>query len=111
MGLRVKDGGGSEGRPVMGQIGVAPTHTGNITPRESGQTSTRSLVTRNLMGTQIQEFVERGAAARTAGASLRTVIRQGGWRSLQSIVKVGEEVCSSNASCDRDVSPGLSRVR
>ena len=55
----------------MGRIGVALTHTGHITPRESGQTSTGSLVTRNLMGTQVREFVEQGAAARTAGASLR----------------------------------------
>ena len=44
MGLRVKEDGESEGRPVMGRIGVAPS--GNITPRESGQTSIRSFLTR-----------------------------------------------------------------
>jgi membrane protease YdiL (CAAX protease family) len=36
-----------------------------------GQTSTWSLVTRNLMGTQKQEFVEKGATKAVAGASLR----------------------------------------
>ena len=46
MGLRVRDRGGSEGRPVMGRIGVEPQ--GDITPRESGQTSARSLVTREF---------------------------------------------------------------
>ncbi len=44
---------------------------GNITSRESGQTSTGSLVTRNLMGMQKQEFVEKGATVVVAGASLR----------------------------------------
>jgi hypothetical protein len=58
MGLRVKDGGESEGRSVMGRIGVAFIHTNNITPRESGQTSTWSLVTGKLMVTPKQEFVE-----------------------------------------------------
>ncbi len=46
-GLRVGDGGKSEGRAVTVRIGVAP-HQGNITPRESGQTSTWSLITRAL---------------------------------------------------------------
>jgi hypothetical protein len=46
MGLRVKEGGKSESYPVMGWIGVEPF--GNITPRESGQTSTRSFITREL---------------------------------------------------------------
>ena len=63
----------------MGRIGVALTHTSHITPRESGQTSTGSLVTRNLMGTQIQEFVEQGAAEVAAGASLRTPVE---WHSI-----------------------------
>jgi hypothetical protein len=40
----VKDGGRSEGRPVMGRIGVESS--GEITPRESGPTSLGSLVTR-----------------------------------------------------------------
>jgi len=57
MGLWVKDGGGSERRLVTRRIGVAPSY-GNITPRESGQTSTWSLVTRKLMVTPKQEFVE-----------------------------------------------------
>ena len=44
MGLRVREGGGSQGRPVMGRIGVEPQ--GNITPRESEQTSAWCPVTR-----------------------------------------------------------------
>jgi len=61
----------------MRWIGVAPTHTDNITPRESGQTSTGSFVTRMLMGMQKQEFVDKGVAAdakhptEATGASLR----------------------------------------
>jgi hypothetical protein len=43
-GRRVKDGGGSERRPVIGRIGVESS--GKITPRESGPTSLGSLVTR-----------------------------------------------------------------
>lgn len=46
MGVRVQDGGASEGRLVMRRIGVAPQ--GNITSRASEQTSTRSFVTRAL---------------------------------------------------------------
>ena len=34
---RVKDEGASEGRPVMGRLGIEPV--GNIIPRASGQTS------------------------------------------------------------------------
>ena len=52
MGLRVKDRGGREGHPVMGWTGVEPP--GDITPRESGQTSARSLVTREF-GKAIKE--------------------------------------------------------
>lgn len=52
---------------------------GNITPRESGQTSTGSLVTRNLMAMQKQEFVEKGAAMKAAGASLREPVD---WHSI-----------------------------
>jgi len=63
----------------MGWIGVAFAHTSNITPRESGQTSTGSFVTRNLMGTPIQEFVEQGAAEVAAGASLRKPVE---WHSI-----------------------------
>jgi len=44
MGLRAWEGGESECLSVMEGIGVEPT--GDITPRESGQTSTWSLVTR-----------------------------------------------------------------
>ncbi|CAA9304296.1 MAG: hypothetical protein AVDCRST_MAG93-4812 [uncultured Chloroflexia bacterium] len=44
--LRVKDGGGSEGRAVMARIGVALPS--KITPRVSVQTSTWSLTTRAL---------------------------------------------------------------
>ena len=46
MGWRVEEGGKSEGRPVMERIGVEST--GNITPRESGQTSIWSLITREF---------------------------------------------------------------
>jgi len=42
--LRVKDGGKSEGRSVMERIGFEQTC--NINPRESGLTSTWSLITR-----------------------------------------------------------------
>jgi RNA-directed DNA polymerase len=78
MGLRAKDGEGSKGQPVMGWIGVAPPY-GNITPRESGQTFTGSLVTRNLMGTQKQGFVEKGATEVVAGANLREPVA---WHSI-----------------------------
>lgn len=44
--VRVKDDGESEGRAVMARIRVAPL--GNITLRESGQTSVWSLLTREL---------------------------------------------------------------
>jgi hypothetical protein len=37
------------------------------------------LVTRNLMGTPIQEFVEQGAAEVAAGASLRKPVE---WHSI-----------------------------
>jgi len=63
----------------MGWIGVVFAHTSSITPRESGQTSTGSFVTRNLMGTPIQEFVEQGAAEVAAGASLRKPVE---WHSI-----------------------------
>jgi RNA-directed DNA polymerase len=46
MGLRVREDGESESRPVMGRIGVEPN--GDITSRESGQTSIRSFITREL---------------------------------------------------------------
>ena len=44
MGRRVKDGGGSECRPVTGRIGVEPT--GDITPPEREPTSLGSSLTR-----------------------------------------------------------------
>ena len=44
MGVRAKEDGKSEGRFVMRRIGVALP--GKITPRESGQTSIRSFLTR-----------------------------------------------------------------
>ena len=46
MGRRVWDGGGSEGHFVTKWIAVEPP--GNITARESGQTSTGSFLTREL---------------------------------------------------------------
>ncbi len=44
MELRVWEDGASECRPVIGRIEVEPF--GNITSRESGQTSIWSLITR-----------------------------------------------------------------
>ena len=44
--VRVKECGESEGWPVTGRIGIASQ--GNIIPRESGQTSAWSFVTRKL---------------------------------------------------------------
>jgi hypothetical protein len=46
MELRVREDGESEGRPVMGRIGVEPN--GDMIPRESGQTSIWSFITRGL---------------------------------------------------------------
>ena len=43
MGRRVEDEGGSEGRSVIGRIGVEPS--GEITPRESGPSSLGCLRT------------------------------------------------------------------
>jgi hypothetical protein len=45
--VRVKESGESEGRPVIGRIGVEPP--GEIIPRESGQTSTGSFFTREFV--------------------------------------------------------------
>jgi hypothetical protein len=52
MGGRVAGDGKSEGYPVIGWIGVAPS--GNIIPRESGLTSIGSFFTREL-GKRIRE--------------------------------------------------------
>jgi hypothetical protein len=46
MELRVREDGESEGHPVMGRIGVEPN--GDMIPRESGQTSIWSFITRGL---------------------------------------------------------------
>src|SRR5688572_9540394 len=46
MGLRVKEDGKSEGRSVIELIGVESL--GNITPRESGQTSIGSFLTKSF---------------------------------------------------------------
>ncbi len=70
MGLRVRDRGGSEGRPVMERTGVEPQ--GDITPRESGQTSARSLVTREF-GKATKE------ARQMAGERVRGGPRMGGF--------------------------------
>ena len=70
MGLRVKDDGKSEGRPVMGRIGVEPR--GDITPRESGQTSIRSFITREL-GKPIKEEKQMTVKLMTGAASHETV--------------------------------------
>lgn len=46
MELRAREDGESEGRPVMGRIGVEPN--GDMIPRESGRTSIWSFITRGL---------------------------------------------------------------
>jgi hypothetical protein len=46
MEVRVEECGESEGRPVMGWIGVESKD--NIIPRESGQTSTGSFFTKEF---------------------------------------------------------------
>jgi RNA-directed DNA polymerase len=66
MGWRVQDGGKSERCSVMEQIGVAPY--GNITPRESGQTSTWSLITREL-DQSTKEATQMTTAAPVGAAS------------------------------------------
>lgn len=64
-GLRVKEDGGSESLPVMGKIGVALQ--GNITPRESGQTSSWSHLTREP-DPPTRETKQMTAATTPAGA-------------------------------------------
>jgi hypothetical protein len=103
----------------MGRIGVeAPSS--DITPRESGQTSTWSLVTRNLKETRIQEFVEGEQTQMwTADASLREPVEWHGinWKDAHRNVRrlqariVKAKQSGKAASCDRGVSRGLSRVR
>jgi RNA-directed DNA polymerase len=84
MELWVEESGKSECRPVMGRIGVAPE--GNITPRESGQTSVRSFMARTLDQTTPEEkqmTAERVTTelseATAAGASFHGVI---GWHAI-----------------------------
>jgi RNA-directed DNA polymerase len=68
MGLRVKEEGASEGRSVRERIPVEPH--GNITGRESGQTSLGSFITREW-GEPTQETLQM-----TAGAPAGAVSRQ-----------------------------------
>src|SRR3712207_6643816 len=63
--LRVQEGGESERRAVTARIGVAPL--GNITPRESGQTSAWSLITRTSGKPTKEE--KQMTAVQPAGAS------------------------------------------
>jgi RNA-directed DNA polymerase len=65
MGLRAREGGGSECLSVMGGIGIAPQ--GNIIPRESGQTSAWSLITREF-GKSLQAGRQMTAVITLAGA-------------------------------------------
>jgi hypothetical protein len=65
MGVRAKEDGKSEGRSVMGRIGVAPP--GKITPRESGQTSIWSFLTRKTE-LPTQETKQMAAVETQAGA-------------------------------------------
>lgn len=64
-GLRVWEGGGSECLPVMGRIGIASLD--NIIPRESEQTSTWSLITREF-GELSREGKQMTAGIVLAGA-------------------------------------------
>ncbi len=75
MGLRAKENGKSEGRPVMGRIGVTPE--GTIIPRESEQTSVWSFMTRKL-GKQIQEAKQMTANTFAGAASHNEV----NWRTI-----------------------------
>ena len=59
MGRRVEDEGRSEGRSVIGRIGVEPR--GEITPRESGPTSLGCLRTRP--SDQLAQETEQMSAA------------------------------------------------
>ena len=67
MGRRVKDGGGSEGRPVIGRIGVEPT--GDITPPEREPTSLGSSLTREPRPTDSGGKADMTRAATPAGAA------------------------------------------
>ena len=67
MGRRVKEEGASERRPVMGRIGVE--RRSDITPRESGQTSLWSFVTREPWPTDSGRQADMSAAATLAGAA------------------------------------------
>jgi RNA-directed DNA polymerase len=71
MGLRVWEGGGSECLPVMGGIGAESSD--NIAPRESGQTSAWSLITRKF-GKPSKEGKQMTAVATLAGAPTYKVI-------------------------------------
>ena len=72
------------------------------------------------MGTQKQEFVEKGATEVVAGASLREPVawhdinwkqaHRNGHRLQARIVKAKKERIKA-ASCERGVSSGLSRMR
>jgi len=99
-GLRVEDGGRSESLPVMGRIGVEPVGkvrerswqptqtTGEITPRENGQTSTGSLVTRDP-GKLLERGKQMTAVATRAGAPLNITVdwQQINWKKVNRNVK------------------------
>ncbi len=74
MGLRAKEDGKSESRSVMERIGVKPK--GNITPRESGQTSIWSLVTRELEKTGKEDKADDGSIDYWCGLPPRVRWRQ-----------------------------------
>src|SRR2546423_11401558 len=67
MSQRVEDEGTSERRPVMGRTGVEPP--GDITPRESGQTSLGSSVTREPWPTDSGGEADLSAGQTPAGAA------------------------------------------
>jgi N-terminal domain of reverse transcriptase len=66
-GRRVKDGGGSECRPVTGRIGVEPK--GDITPPERAPTSLGSSLTREPRPTDSGSNADMTRAATPAGAA------------------------------------------
>ena len=86
-GRRVWENGASEGRSVIDRIGIELPATSSHA--QAGRLPFGLGARENLQATQQQEFVEQGAAARTAGASLssRCDWRQINWRRTQRSVR------------------------
>ena len=75
MGLRVWDRGGSEGWPVMGRIEIESS--GNIIPREGGQTSARFLITRESGQATKEARQMAGERARSGRRSVCAILSPG----------------------------------